>query len=183
MSLKEYTKDLHTAVEKTPFSKLLLSGNITKEQYAKYLYQMLLVYGPIEYSAGLLGITDNLPGIERTKLIYDDFIELAGKEYANLPDRPVWLKSTIDYHNYLLELMNSDNRNLIKAHLYVRHMGDLFGGQFIAKCVPGSGRMYKFNDIETLKANIRSIATDDLGDEARIAFKWAIDIMNELIDA
>ena len=60
---------------------------------------------------------------------------------------------------------------------------DLFGGQFIAKCVPGSGRMYKFNDIETLKTNIRSLATDDLGDEARIAFKWAIDIMNELIDA
>ena len=176
MSLKEYTKDLHTEVEKTEFSKLLLSGNISNEQYANYLYQMLLVYNPIEFGSKLLGVLDNLPGLQRTALIYDDFIELAGKNYNNK-----WCQSAIDYNRYLLDMINDlDRRPLIKAHLYVRHMGDLFGGQFIAKKVPGSGKMYKYNDIETLKTNIRSLATDDLGDEARVAFEWAIKIMNEL---
>lgn len=176
MSLKEYTKDLHTEVEKTEFSKLLLSGKITNEQYANYLYQMMLVYNPIELGAKLLGILDTLPGIERTHLIYQDFIELAGKDYTNK-----WVQSASDYHRYLLDLVgDKERRYLIKAHFYVRHMGDLFGGQFIAKMVPGTGRMYKFKDIETLKSSIRNIATDDLGDEARVAFKWAIAIMNDL---
>lgn len=177
MSLKEYTKDLHTEVEKTEFSKLLLSGKITNEQYANYLYQMMLVYNPIEFGAGLLGVLDNLPGLARTYLIYQDFKELAGFPYTN-----TWVKSAIDYNRYLIDLINDpERRHLIKAHLYVRHMGDLFGGQFIAKMVPGTGRMYKFDDIDTLKTNIRSLATEDLGDEARIAFQWAIKIMNDLV--
>lgn len=177
MSLKEYTKDLHTEVEKTEFSKLLLSGKISNDQYANYLYQMMLVYNPIEFGSGLLGVLDNLPGLARTNLIYQDFKELAGFPYTNK-----WVQSAIDYNRYLIDLINDpERRHLIKAHLYVRHMGDLFGGQFIAKMVPGTGRMYKFNDIDTLKTNIRSLATEDLGDEARVAFQWAIKIMNELV--
>jgi heme oxygenase len=61
-------------------------------------------------------------------------------------------------------------------------MGDLFGGQMIAKRVPGSGRFYQFKDPEKLKEQIRAELTDDLGDEARIAFQWAIKIMKELND-
>lgn len=176
MSLKDITKDLHTEAEKTEFAKLLLSGNISTEQYVNYLYQMLLVYGPIEFGCDLQGFFKNLPDIKRTASIFDDFKELDG---FNLPHK--WISSTIKYHNYLLDLINDpDRKHLIKAHLYVRHMGDLFGGQYIAKKVPGSGKFYQFKDVETLKLAIRNELTDDLGDEARIAFQWAIDIMNEL---
>jgi heme oxygenase len=59
-------------------------------------------------------------------------------------------------------------------------MGDLYGGQIIAKRVPGQGRFYKFNNAEKLKEQIRAELTDDLGDEARVAFEWAIKIMREL---
>jgi heme oxygenase len=59
-------------------------------------------------------------------------------------------------------------------------MGDLYGGQIIAKRVPGQGRFYKFKDADKLKEQIRAELTDDLGDEARIAFVWAIKIMREL---
>ena len=64
--------------------------------------------------------------------------------------------------------------------MYVRHMGDLFGGQYIAKAVPGSGKFYEFEDVEGLKTAIREELTDDLGDEARVAFEWAIKIMKDL---
>ena len=37
MSLREITKDLHHEAETTKFAKLLLSGKITKEDYANYL--------------------------------------------------------------------------------------------------------------------------------------------------
>ena len=66
------------------------------------------------------------------------------------------------------------------AHLYVRHMGDLYGGQMIKKKVPGSGKFYEFTNREELITNIRAKLTDDLGEEANVAFQHAINIMREL---
>jgi heme oxygenase len=178
MSLKEITKDLHTDAERTEFAKKLLSGSISKEDYANYLYQMLLIYGPIELGNRVQGHFSNLPDIERTHAIYQDFIELAGKDYSY-----TWLPSTIAYHHYLLELMSDPTRkHLIKAHLYCRHMGDLYGGQIIKSRVPGLGKFYQFKNAEELKSAIRAELTDDLGEEARVAFDWAIKIMRELND-
>lgn len=178
MSLKEITKDLHTDAEHTKFAKELLSGNITQESYTNYLYQMLLVYGPIEFGCKIQGFFDNLPGVERSPGIYQDFMELADPTVNY-----TWLKSTLDYHRYVIDLLNNPNlKHLIKAHLYVRHMGDLYGGQYIAKKVPGSGKFYQFNDVEGLRAAIRNELTDDLASEARVAFEWAIKIMKELAD-
>lgn len=176
MSLKEITKDLHTAAEKTAFAKLLLSGKIDRHTYTNYLYQMLAIYDPIEFSAREQGFLTNLKGIERLRNMYQDFLEL--KEPGELF---TLTQGTVDYHAYLINLGNDPaRRHLVKAHMYVRHMGDLFGGQYIARSVPGEGRFYQFDDVEGLKAAIRSELTDDLGDEARVAFEWAIKIMKEL---
>lgn len=178
MSLKEITHDLHHDAERTQFAKKLLSGSISKEDYAKYLYQMVLIYGPIELGNRLQGFLTNLDGIERAHAIYQDFIEIAGTDYNHK-----WLPSTIAYHHYLLELMSDPERkHLIKAHMYCRHMGDLFGGQIIKKQVAhiSKGRFYDFKNGDALKAAIRAELTDDLGDEARVAFEWAIKIMREL---
>ena len=179
MSLKEITKDLHHEAETTKFAKLLLSGKIDKEDYAKYLYQLILIYPIIEMGNKIQGNFVNLPDIERSWPIYQDYVELVGKDNT---DR-TWLPSTISYYNYLLELLNDPKRkHLIKAHLYCRHMGDLYGGQIIKRQVAhiSNGRFYDFKNVEDLKISIRSELTDDFGDEARIAFQWAIKIMREL---
>jgi len=176
MSLKDITKDLHTEAEKTNFAKLLLTSKISKELYTSYLYQMIACYGPVEFGCRIQGFFDNLPGVERMPGIYQDFAELADKDthYA-------WLPETLDYNRYVLDLINDPERkHLVKAHLYVRHMGDLYGGQYIAKTVPGSGKFYQFDDVEGLRNAIRAELTDDLGDEARVAFEWAIKIMRGL---
>ena len=176
MSLKEITKDLHTAAEKTKFAKKLVTGDLTVEEYANYLWQMVLVYPPIEFGNTMQGFFNRLQGIERAQKIFEDFLELTPGVHSY-----IWLPSTVEYHRYLIDLMNDPKRkHLIKAHLYVRHMGDLFGGQYIAKAVPGSGKFYQFDDVEGLKAAIREELTEDLGDEARVAFEWAIKIMKEL---
>ena len=178
MSLKEITKDLHTEAEKTKFAKLLLSGDITREDYANYLYQMTMIYPAIEYGCHLQGFLNDLPGIDRTTPIMLDYLELAGQS-SHYPYK--FLPSVKEYHNYLGEMIDDPTRrHLILAHLYVRHMGDLFGGQFIAQKVPGSGLFYKFDNVDELKAVIYNKLTDDLGDEARVAFEWAIKIMREL---
>jgi heme oxygenase (biliverdin-producing, ferredoxin) len=175
MSLREITKELHADAERTIFAKKLVTGTFTKDEYANYLWQMVLVYNGIESAAKSQGMLKNLPDIERTHKIYQDCIELVSPNH-NLK----WLRETIEYYQYLLELNHSDRKHLVKAHLYCRHMGDLFGGQIIAKQCPGSGRFYQFKDAENLKTAIRAELTDDLGDEAKVAFQWAIKIMKAL---
>ena len=175
MSLRDITKDLHTDAERTLFAKKLVTGSLTTEEYANYLWQMVLVYNGIETAANSQGMLKNLPDIERTHKIYQDCIELVGTNH-----QLKWLPATVDYYQYLLALNYSDRKHLIKAHMYCRHMGDLFGGQMIAKKVSGQGRFYQFKDPEALKAAIRAELTDDLGDEARVAFEWAIKLMKAL---
>jgi len=176
MSLREITHDLHQDAERTIFAKKLVTGSFTTEEYANYLWQMVLVYNGIETACKSQGMLDNLPDIERTHKIYQDCIELVGP-YHKLR----WLPETIEYYQYILALnYNQERRHLVKAHMYCRHMGDLFGGQIIKKVVPGQGRFYDFKNPTELKTAIRAELTDDLGDEARVAFEWAIKIMKAL---
>ena len=176
MSLKEITKDLHEIAEKTKFAQLLLSGEISVEQYATYLHQIIPVYSLIESSCRDQGFFKNLPGLERTTLVYQDYFELTGNDF-NISLLP----GTVEYCKYLLDLNSDpDKRSSIKAHLYCRHMGDLYGGQMIKRRVPGSGNFYKFENPADLKMKIREELTDDLGEEARVAFEWAIRMMKEL---
>ncbi len=171
MSLRDLTKDKHTDAERTAFAKVLLSGKITKEQYACYLTQMMAVYAILEHQAAAHGLFEGLQGLARCRAIYDDLCELSGgANYQILP-------STRAYVEYLGSLEDKDK---IMAHMYVRHMGDLFGGQMIASRVPGEGRFYQFNNVDGLKAAIREKINDSMGDEANIAFDYAIAIMKEL---
>jgi len=171
MSLKDLTKEKHHDAERTEFAKLLLSGKITKEQYACYLTQMMAVYSILEHQAAAHGLFEGLDGLARCRAIYDDLCELTGgANYAILP-------STRTYAEYLSNLEDKDK---IMAHMYVRHMGDLFGGQMIASRVPGEGRFYQFKNADDLKTAIRQKINDSMGDEANVAFDHAIAIMKEL---
>ena len=176
MSLKEITKDLHHEAETTTFAKLLLSGKIEKKDYRNYLYQLLAVYDPIEWYCKRQGFLDKMPTLPRLRAIHSDFVELDDGSYHYLTP------ATLEYQTYLHKLGNDPERkHLIKAHLYCRHMGDLFGGQIIAKQVPyTSGKFYQFDDADSLKSAIRAELTDDLGPEARVAFEFAIKMMKDL---
>lgn len=175
MSLKELTKEKHQDAERTEFAKLLLSGNISKEQYSLYLAQMLEVYGKLEYYCAKAGLLKDLPGLGRAMNIFEDFKELGVISNIRI------LESTQKYSQYLHELFEDETKHpLLMAHLYVRHMGDLYGGQMIAKKVPGSGKFYEFTNRDDLIAKIRTRLDDSLGDEANIAFDHAIAIMKEL---
>jgi len=76
----------------------------------------------------------------------------------------------------------SDDENKLFAHIYTRHMGDLSGGQMIRKRVPGEGRLYQFEDPDTLKTAIRSKLDDSMADEAKICFDFATRTFQEMMD-
>jgi hypothetical protein len=74
-----------------------------------------------------------------------------------------------------------DDPDRLMAHIYVRHMGDMAGGQQIAKRVPGSGSMYQFEDADALKASIRERINDDMADEAIVCFRFAGELFEEMM--
>lgn len=179
MSLREITHDLHHEAEKTQFAKLLLSGKIEKQDYKNYLYNLLAIYDPIEWYCNRQHFLVSMPDLPRLRAILTDFIELDDGTYCYLTP------ATLEYQAYLHKLGNDPERkHLIKAHLYCRHMGDLFGGQIIKKQVAhiSSGKFYEFQNADAMKMAIRAELTDDLGPEARVAFEYAIKMMKDLYD-
>jgi len=177
MSLKDITSDLHHEAEKTKFAKLLLSGKIEAQDYKNYLYNLMAVYDPIEWYCKRQGFLDTMPDLPRLHAIHADFLELDDGSYCYLTD------AALEYQAYLHKLGNNPERkHLVKAHLYCRHMGDLFGGQIIKKQVAhiSSGKFYDFENGDAMKGAIRATLTDDLGDEARVAFEFAIKMMTDL---
>lgn len=175
--LREHTNQKHREVEATPFVQYLLSGNITKEHYASFLYEFRTIYEVIERENTKHDLLKGLEGIERAEAINDDLYELSQSYFHSL------MPSTIEYTNHILQLSKTKSkRNLLFAHVYVRHTGDLYGGKIIARLVPGSGRMYAFDDRPGLIKRINEKLTEDLADEANLAFDYFIKIFNELTE-
>lgn len=166
--LRDITKDLHDKAEKTVFAQKLLN-NVTKKEYSLYLKNQAYIYNILEFKANEFGILRNLPGLGRASYILEDYFELR----INSPT----LETAKKYHAYVI---NIEEKERILAHLYVRHFGDLYGGQIIKKNVPGSGRMYEFEDRKTLINKVREKLDDSMGDEARVCFQYAIDLFEEI---
>jgi heme oxygenase len=172
MGLKELTLHKHREAESTHFMQELIAGHLPAEVWTDFVYQKTLFYKTLEGLAGAYCECNQVPDLYRAFLLYLDFCELANnKVYCH---RTV----TVDYHNYLLRLSNQPDK--IMAHVYVWHMGDLFGGQMIKKLTPGSNLSLDFVNKESLIQFIRVRCKDEMAQEAITAFDYAIKIMNEL---
>ena len=86
-------------------------------------------------------------------------------------------------------------RKQVLAHIYVRHFGDMYGGQMISKAIPSPqnidwmgktpdpsswSTMYNFENKKELITNIRENLSDDMADEAKTCFQFAINLFKEL---
>lgn len=174
MSLKDLTWEDHRNAETKPFVKVLFSGNVDPQLYATYLYNQFPMYEILEVCTMPHAVLNDVPGILRSKAIRADFEEL-WKGEENPPLCPV----VNDYIKHIIGI--KDDPNKLLAHIYVRHMGDLAGGQMIAKRVPGSGKYYQFDNVDDLKTKIRAKVNDDMVDEAKLCFKFAARFFEEMM--
>jgi heme oxygenase len=172
MSLKEITKEIHDRAENTEFMKAVFARKMPRAIWADWTYQKALFYGAIEGAAGANQLLGDLPDLRRAFYLYQDFTEMWDKDVT----RPEFRPEVVEYYNYLLSISKDPVK--VMAHLYTWHMGDMFGGQMIKKIVPGPHRNLEFVDAAALKENIRAKLTDDMGDEAIVAFEWAIRMMD-----
>ena len=77
-------------------------------------------------------------------------------------------------------LENINTQEDFMAHVYVRYLGDLRGGQMISKKVPGSGKYYEFESPNELATSIYSQLNDDMTEEAKKVFNYATRLFIEM---
>lgn len=176
-NLKELTKEVHREAENTLFAQKLANGNISVIEYYIYLLNQSEIYQNLERRVDTFGMDD----IRRTGSIIADINEL--RSSYNLTDPSLqdwnrdWLCEVVE--EYTEHLTTLDQLGLC-AHLYVRHFGDMYGGQIIKKHVPGSGSMYDFRNARVLKEKVRDRLDDTMSDEAVKCFRFAIKLFRQL---
>lgn len=173
-TLKELTKEKHTEAESQPFIKALFKKSVDKFDYADYLYQLHMIYYTMESLGDHLELFKGIEDLKRAPLIRKDFAELAGDRHIG-----VIKQSTKNYIEYITKIAYEDEGKKLWPHIYVRHMGDLFGGQALKRLVPGSGKMFDFDNLIGLITEMRKRLDVSMADEANIAFQFNIDIIKE----
>lgn len=176
MSLRDLTHEAHKNAERQEFVKILFSGKINPKLYATFLKNQHPCYELLEVCSMVHGLLNGLPDVRRAPAILSDYRELWDEKDGDAQILPV----VKDYLDHIMSI--KDDPKKLMAHIYVRHMGDLAGGQMISKKVPGSGRMYQFEDPDTLKTAIREKISDDMSDEAIICFGFATQLFKEMME-
>ena len=170
-NLKELTWEHHKNAERQEFVREMFSGNLTEDRYATFLFNQHPQYNLLEVFAMVHGILD----VRRAPAIHEDYQEL----WTDTNRQPPLLPVVKEYMDHLVKIQNDPDK--LMAHLYVRHMGDLSGGQMLAKKVPGSGKMYKFDEpVDVLKEKIRARLNDDMAEEAKICFDFATKLFQQM---
>jgi heme oxygenase len=176
MSLKELTWEHHKRAERQDFVKVLMSGEIDPRLYATFLYNQHPMYNLLEVLAMNHGLMNDIGEVRRAPTILEDYNEL----WEDKENTPELLPVTKKYMDHLMSI--KDEPNKLMAHIYVRHMGELSGGQMIKRKIPGEGRFYQFENANELKEKIRAKIDDSMADEAKLVFDFATQTFKELME-
>ena len=163
--LKEATHDKHKEAERMLFNVKMFKGELTKEQYGKYLLSQLEIFSAIEENF-------EMPheGLRRKEAVMKDLKSL-GIYQLEIVDN-----GTLEYVSYLRGLTQEE----VNAHIYLNYLAIMFGGQMMKKMTPGEGNMYEFDDMNESAATIRAIQKDEWADEVNRGFDFMIEIFKEL---
>jgi len=182
MSLKEATWEHHKRAEEQPFVGMMFGGTLHPKSYAIFLYNQIQQYDVLENAASKADVLSGLDDINRYPGLVKDFQELWAEHGVEVPPT---LETTKEFTKYIAEIekdvSEKSRQDRLMAHIYTRHMGDLMGGQMLAKKVPGSSHMYVFENPDKLKGLIRAKLNDDMADEVRVAYGFATRTFKEML--
>ncbi len=127
------TRDLHRAAERSGILRAVFAGRADRLGYASLLRNLLAVYQTLEAALDrasghpVLGLLPRA-GIDRTPAIAADLEVLCGPDWRAL----ALLPAGAGYARHIATLGRGDPERLL-AHAYVRYLGDLNGGQILAR--------------------------------------------------
>lgn len=189
--IKDRTEQAHRAAEEAPFISQLMGGALSPHAYLDYLRALAPIYLRMEelfqaHSANEpLSYLDHR-ALDRAALIREDIAFLGGK--IGVSSKFPQLSSVNQY----LKLLDDDISPIrLCAHHYIRYLGDLSGGQAIARLVsrhyeiPFEGlNFYNFEaigDIVFYKKRYRDFLNLlPITDEMREVFLQEVDVLYKL---
>ncbi len=127
--------DVHTRAEKTTFIRGFLRGTATPSSYVRLLAALHPVYMTMEEETCRLAATDpviarfHFRELFRTEAIERDLVFLAGPHWAGTIAP---MSAAQAYVKRIKEIGATDPVRLV-GHLYTRYLGDLSGGQILAR--------------------------------------------------
>jgi len=144
--VREASKESHYSAENSPFMVALLKGELEREAYCNYLAQLAPIYETLEsWTTAKLPLFDRR--LDRFERIISDIDSMCGMQLV--------LNETLEYTKHLKSIIESGDEIRFLAHHYVRYLGDLSGGQAVAKLVmrnmsipPNFLSFYEFDQIE-----------------------------------
>jgi len=183
IDIREATKEQHRRAEQQQFVKTLMSGEIHPRLYATFLYNLSHCYAALEKWSQYQGLLDRLPDIARAEKLAHDCQDL----WVRITPQPKITDSTKRY----IEHIDSIRREPAKlfAHVYVRYLGDLYGGQMIKTKTPGVNTYLDFDNtkelIQVIRETINNYTETDADAviaEAKLCFEYATELFKEMHD-
>jgi heme oxygenase len=197
---KQRTKRLHRLAEHSGVTAQILKGTVSRPAYALFLRALLPIYETLEHEltrrsdmAAIHLITH--PAICRSTALKQDLDVILGPVWRGL-DMP---DLSARYVARIHQAAEGDGGGLI-AHAYVRYLGDLNGGQVLARLLsqslglgPAALTFYQFPGIADLPEFRQSYraAIDQAGrllddqthviEEAAVAFQLNIDLSQAIL--
>jgi heme oxygenase len=199
--LRNGTMEVHSIAENSTFIKRYMRGELSRAAYAQFLISLHHIYSALEETLDQHADDDYIRVIHfpnelrRVPEIEKDLEYYIGPNWreqtVNLP------KGAIDYANHIRELGRTRPMLLI-AHSYTRYLGDLSGGQILARRTrkfldlpPNKGTaFYEFKEIDKpdefknkYRAALDSIPITaeerhDLVEEAKLAFRLNVNLFD-----
>jgi len=189
--LKSATRQLHARAERSGVMADLLAGTVKLNAYVALLVNLHAIYAALE-SALDTGPTPTslFASLARCATLEADLHAFAAVPQALAP-------ATLDYVDRLSTLHGARAHRLW-AHVYVRYLGDLHGGQILSRRVrdlfaaPVGTSFYDFGseaDVHMLRSELRarlaaleldSVQSDDVVAEAIWAFEAHCRIFEEI---
>lgn len=192
--LRTSTRALHRQAERSGVIAEFSSGRVRPEAYLLFIFNLLPVYRTLETALGEHRLHPALSGVWRPELAR---AEALARDVAVLTTRLATasprLLAPSERYRRRIEAVAADRPERLLAHAYVRHLGDLSGGQVLARLLvrtPGIGAeavgFYAFPDLADLgrakedcrraiaRAEMQLVDRDGVIEEAREAFRLNI---------
>ena len=175
MTLRDTIKQIHDTAEHHPLAQSMVNGHVPAAAYMDLLANLTVVYGELESKARSNGCiaADRLTALPRFKSMVEDLAELAA---AHDVETTIYTQLLTEYGDSIW----AQTQEGTMAHLYVHHMGDLFGGQILKRVLPGKCSRYDFDNRDGLIKEIRSHLTDTMAGEAIHAFEFVISLYDKV---
>ncbi|KAI9253779.1 heme oxygenase-domain-containing protein [Phascolomyces articulosus] len=138
-AMREGTKAAHKAAENSIFTRRFLKGDINRDEYGRYITSLYFVYNSMEsllekHKDNLAIKTIYFPvELNRVHALLQDLEFFFGKDKLAQVTDPATMTPAVKEYVEAMELACEVNPALLVAHSYSRYLGDLSGGQILAK--------------------------------------------------